>query len=256
MIQLWRSLERKLEERYNIRHPEWVQVNISRHGKIHVTLVASQKDITEEDIRYFIYGQIADYPEDDYKVGFIRIYPCAEAGRLEIKKQKRNETGIYTWNDGLRAALEAELDLDMILIDTRAGFNQWGSLSLLSLSDQVIFVAYPNRENVEGLNIAFEIMQNINMKRYAVAMSKVVASEDGVKKARELFEELDIGQESMIPLYYRQEAALSGHYPMEGMDASLAYQELSNYILDNETLLRNQEFLANGMKNYFDKNYW
>ena len=52
----------------------------------------------------------------------------------------------------------------------------------LTLSNQVIFIAYPNNENVEGLNMALQLMQNIGKKRYAVAMSKVVASEEGVKR--------------------------------------------------------------------------
>jgi cellulose biosynthesis protein BcsQ len=90
--------------------------------------------------------------------------------------------------------VQKELNVDIILIDTRAGFNQWESFSLLTLSNQVIFIAYPNNENIEGLNMAMQLMQNIGKKRYAVAMSKVVASEEGVKRARNLFEELNVAQ--------------------------------------------------------------
>ena len=43
--------------------------------------------------------------------------------------------------------------------------------------------------------MALQLMQNIGKKRYAVAMSKVVASEEGVKKTRSLFEGLNVAQE-------------------------------------------------------------
>lgn len=146
------------------------------------------------------------------------------------------------------AYVKKELNVDIILIDTRAGFNQWGSLSLLTLSNQVIFIAYPNNENIEGLNMALQLMQNIGKKRYAVAMSKVVASEEGVAKARSLFQKLNVAQEDLIPVYYKQEVALSNRYPIESEDILGAYKELSDYILNNEKIERNKKLLRHGMK--------
>ena len=146
------------------------------------------------------------------------------------------------------AYVQKELNVDIILIDTRAGFNQWGSLSLLTLSNQVIFIAYPNNENVEGLNMALQLMQNIGKKRYAVAMSKVVASEEGVKKTRSLFEGLNVAQEDLILVYYKQEIALSNRYPIDSVDILVSYKELSDYILNNEKIERNKKLLMNGMK--------
>ena len=146
------------------------------------------------------------------------------------------------------AYVQKELNVDIILIDTRAGFNKWGSLSLLTLSNQVIFIAYPNNENVEGLNMALQLMQNIGKKRYAVAMSKVVASEEGVKKTRSLFEGLNVAQEDLIPVYYKQEIALSNRYPIDSVDILVSYKELSDYILNNEKIERNKKLLMNGMK--------
>lgn len=142
------------------------------------------------------------------------------------------------------AYVQKELNVDIILIDTRAGFNQWGSLSLLTLSNQVIFIAYPNNENVEGLNMALQLMQNIGKKRYAVAMSKVVASEEGVKKTRSLFEGLNVAQEDLIPVYYKQEIALSNRYPIDSVDILVSYKELSDYILNNEKIERNKKLLS------------
>lgn len=146
------------------------------------------------------------------------------------------------------AYMQEKLKVDIILIDTRAGFNQWGSLSLLALSNQVIFVAYPNNENIEGLNMALQLMQNIGKKRYAVAMSKVVASEEGVAKAKDLFKKLNVTQDELIPVYYKQEVALSNSYPIENNDILDAYKELSDYILNNEKIERNKKILQHGMK--------
>ena len=140
------------------------------------------------------------------------------------------------------------LNVDTIMIDTRAGFNKWGSLSLLSLSDQVIFIAYANSENIEGLNTAFELLHNAGKKRYAVAMSKVVSSKEGLAKAKALFSDLNIPQEQLIPIFYKEEIALSHQYPIVSQNVLEAYFKLSRYILDNDRISRNRVYLANGMK--------
>lgn len=96
--------------------------------------------------------------------------------------------------------------------------------------------------------MALQLMQNIGKKRYAVAMSKVVASEEGVKKTRSLFEGLNVAQEDLIPVYYKQEIALSNRYPIDSVDILVSYKELSDYILNNEKIERNKKLLMNGMK--------
>jgi len=78
-----------------------------------------------------------------------------------------------------------------------------------------------------------QLMQNIGKKRYAVAMSKVVASEEGVKKTRSLFEGLNVAQEDLIPVYYKQEIKLL----MNGMKE----QMLGQMFIEKQRLVR---FLA------------
>lgn len=138
--------------------------------------------------------------------------------------------------------------IDVMLIDTRAGFNPWGSLSLLSLSNQIIFVAYPNEENIEGLNVALQVLQNVGKKHYAVAMSKIVATEEGANKAKRLFEKLNVNQEELIPIYYSEEIAISNKYPITSENTVRAYKKISDYILDNERIEQNKAFLSNGIK--------
>jgi MinD-like ATPase involved in chromosome partitioning or flagellar assembly len=48
-------------------------------------------------------------------------------------------------------ALASRLKFNTVFIDTRTGINQWGAFPLLGFADQIVLVAYPNEENVEGL---------------------------------------------------------------------------------------------------------
>lgn len=166
-----------------------------------------------------------------------------EIGRLQTERIQEKDVFPKLFSE-----IKEKLAIDYIFVDTRAGFNPWGSLSLLSLSTQVIFVAYPNAENIEGLNIAFEMMDKIGKSRYAVAMSKVVASEEGKKKAAGLFDSLHITQEQAIDIYYKETIALSSVYPVTGEDAIEAYSQLSDYIIDNKKIEINRQYLANGKK--------
>lgn len=388
MRRLWSLLQEKIENTYGIFEPEWVRVEVSRKGKIHVTIVSDQK-LLKEDIRSLIQEELNQQSEE-YRVGFINIYTTQMATELNIEKTTKNRR-IFSWADGLNAdaqvddrntnlniisfysykggvgrtialiqtaynlakagkrvllldldieapslhalfadkvndeingvhygmveylyrtvvqkrtdvllsniycplqlsdiegamflipalktmnkdyiyqigrlqteqihdkdifnklfeEIERELPVDIILIDTRAGFNPWGSLSLFSLSHQIIFVAYPNAENVEGLNIAFEMLKNMGKKRYVVAMSKVVASDEGKTKALMLFEKLNISQDCMIPIYYQEAIALNNGYPITTEEVTGAYRALSNYILDSERIVINRQYLANGKK--------
>lgn len=301
MGRIWEELERKIQEAYQLTDPEWVQVDVSKRGKIHVTLV-SDSDVKKADLRKLIQEEL-EQRQESYQIGFLDIYSVKRAEEFHIEKQRKRED-YFSWADALHADGEIQektsdlqvisfysykggvgrtialietaynlvlegkrvllLDLDIeapslhnifskkvndeingvkygiieylykkvvqksedvelhdifcslqlenvagemfvipalkkmnkeyiyqierlqtqqiqekdvfsevfdfvqkalgvdtILIDTRAGFNQWGSLSLLTLSNQVIFVAYPNAENIEGLNVALELMRNI-----------------------------------------------------------------------------------------------
>lgn len=389
MVKLWMRLEEKLKNTYDIKEPEWVQVDVTKSDKIHV-LIVSDKKIEKEEVKNVILESI-DEEAENYTIGFIDIYSIDMAEEYNLSKKPRNY-GLKSWSDGLNAnakiieehtdynvvsfysykggvgrtiamiqtaynlvkegkkvllldldieapslhnifsevvndefagvqygvieylyqrivqgkndisidgnmfctiqledvagllylmpalkkmdkkyvyqigrlqtekiqdnnifreifdKIRQKLEIDYILIDTRAGFNQWGSLSLLTLSNQVIFLAYPNNENVEGLNIAFEMMDNIGKSKYAVAMSKVVASDDGKNKSYDLFDKLNISQDSIISIYYNQKIALSNRYPIPDKDVVDSYKELSDYILDNERIVFNRKYLDKGKK--------
>ena len=388
MRAIWEELEEKIQKKYHLTEPEWVQVDVSSRGKIHVTAV-TDGNVSKAELRGIVEAAIAETGES-YQVGFIDAYSVEKAKELGVEKQVK-VGGYSSWADALYASeeeteydhdlqiisfysykggvgrtialietaynlakqgkrvllidldieapslhkifadqvndelkgasygmieylyrkvvqgradaavdniycsLELEnvpgemflipalkrmdkeyiyqigrlqarkiqeqdlfteifaymrrmFDIDVIMIDTRAGFNQWGSLSLLALSNQVIFVAYPNEENIEGLRAALEMVENVGTRRYVVAMSKVVASAQGEERAKDLFAQLAVGQKEWIPLYYREEIALSDRYPLVAENILSAYQELSDYILNNEKIERNRKFLADGEK--------
>ena len=393
MEKLWIRLEEKIQRKYKLREPEWVQVHITRNRKIHVTIVSDQP-IDKKDIKELIQTELCEEKEE-FLCGFINIYTLDRAERLDITKMERsNGTVAYTWAGGLASEtkksiepsdvniisfysykggvgrtiamiqtaynlvkggkrvlmldldIEApslhklfassvnddvagvrygiveylyrsvvqkqneilledifcpialdevpgtmylipalkemneryiyeigrlqteqvkdreifatilkqirdELDIDFILIDTRAGFNPWGALSLLALSTQVIFVAYPNMENIEGLQYAIKMMDNLGEDRYAVAMSKVVGTPRGLEKAKKLFSQLSLKQDSIIPILYKEEIALSNSYPIRAEEIVDAYRELSGYILDNERIALNKKYLNTVDKEQF-----
>ena len=206
--------------------------------------VQKQEDISVDQI--FCPLELQNIPGEIYLIPALKkmnkeyIYQIERLQTLQLQEQD-------TFNE-IFHFVKTVLNVDTIMIDTRAGFNKWGSLSLLTLSDQVIFIAYANSENIEGLNTAFKLLHNVGKKRYAVAMSKVVPSEEGVSKAEALFSALNIPQNQLIPIFYKEEIALNSQYPITAQNVLEAYHELSEYILDNDRISRNRAYLANGMK--------
>ncbi len=389
MVRIWEKLEQKIKQEYELAEGEWVQVDVSKRGKIHVTLV-TDLDVTKENLKNLLEKEIEPYSQK-YQIGFLDIYSVKQSVEFHLTKQSK-KSGYCSWsdavspgsqnsveqNEGLQvisfysykggvgrtialletaylmaaagrrilildldieapslhnifceqihdkesgvnggiiqymyetvvqkreslsleeifcplnlkdisgeiflipavkkidseyiyqigqiqtqqiqeqdifgkifANLADRLRLDAVLIDTRAGFNPWGSLSLLALSNQVIFLAYPNTENMEGLNTAFELVKNAGNMRYAVAVSQIVASDEGKIKADRLFQSLKIDQEQPITIYYNQSIALSNMYPVTTDGVLGEYKELADYLLDNERMLRNQKLLADGKK--------
>ena len=50
MGKIWEDLEQAIQKKYQLRENEWVQVSVSKRGKVHVTIV-SDSDIKSADIR-------------------------------------------------------------------------------------------------------------------------------------------------------------------------------------------------------------
>lgn len=107
MEKLWASLERKIEERFQIADPEWVQVEISKNSKIHVTIVADHR-IEKDDVRNLIQKEMKEQREV-YTIGFVDIYSLDEAEELAVIRSQ-NVGKVCTWADGLNVDEQEEPD--------------------------------------------------------------------------------------------------------------------------------------------------
>lgn len=165
--------------------------------------------------------------------------------RLDMLKEKR----IYENKLIQKLIKEAEelYDVDYTLIDSRTGINRWGALSLIDIADEVILFAYPNRENIEGLKLIIELIEDC--KKLTIALSRIDQSPQGSKIAKELFQELGLNQE-YIPIYYESGIALAEKYPIE--EHLKPYEAISNFILEEENNMMTLEYIKNNKENVED----
>ncbi len=133
--------------------------------------------------------------------------------------------------------LATSLSVDIVLIDSRTGINDWGALSLLGFADQSILMAYPNAENMEGLQLITSLMDNAQKDNYVLALSKVISTEEGVQRANTLFAQLNQKQENHIIIPYREEIALSDYILSE--DSLNDYAALADFILVDDEVKAN-----------------
>ncbi|EOU2019367.1 ParA family protein, partial [Clostridium perfringens] len=110
---------------------------------------------------------------------------------LELLKEKRIYENEYI--SEFIEELEKQYNVDYVLIDSRTGLNNWGALSISNISDELFLCAYPNKENVRGINMISELIND--NKKYNVIFSRIDNSDEGEKKAKELFDQLKINQD-------------------------------------------------------------
>ena len=139
-------------------------------------------------------------------------------------------------------ALASRLKFNTVFIDTRTGINQWGAFPLLGFADQIVLVAYPNEENVEGLTNIIELMQKVGLDNYVVAMSKFEDDGKGINIAKEYFDKLKDIKQEFLGIGYMSSADMIGKYPF--LDNLEPYKALSDYISESEIVKFNVKFLS------------
>ncbi len=154
--------------------------------------------------------------------------------------------------EDLLGNLEKDLNVDTVLIDSRTGINQWGAFSLLGFSDQIVFVTYPNEENIEGVNQVIKLMDEAGLENYVVAMSKIVTSADGQKYSDSLFEKLNVNQMMPINIPYNSAIAMTDAFPAK--DITEPYKELSDFIIENDNIDFNISYLNRADRQHLTKN--
>lgn len=174
--------------------------------------------------------------------GDIYVIPAGKNNISYVKKlEKLKEKRIYENKSIQNIIRETENihNIDYTFVDSRTGINNWGALSLIDISDEVMLFAYPNRENIEGIKLILDIIKNY--KNPTIVLSRIDPSKEGKKIAKKLFKELDINQE-YIPVYYDSTIALAQKYPIEY--ATKHYEDISNFLLEGEKNKNYKDFIS------------
>jgi hypothetical protein len=99
------------------------------------------------------------------------------------------------WSLFLREINE-QLQPDVILVDSRAGFSKWGAFSLLRAADQVIMFLYPDEQNKRGIQLLLEAL--IGTIPLQLVFSPVPLDDAGMRKVKEYWWALKSGLDSVI----------------------------------------------------------
>lgn len=120
-------------------------------------------------------GDIAHDVSPDGVAGTIHLVPSSvQPG--EISRVLRDGYDAQRLVEGLRGLVD-ELDLDTLLIDTHPGLGEETLLALV-ISDTVLMVLRPDRQDYEGTGVVVEVADGIGVPRRALVVNKVPASLD------------------------------------------------------------------------------
>lgn len=182
--------------------------------------------------------------------GDIYIVPTGSINKkyvkmLEALKEKRISENKYI--EELIDELYKNYNIDYVLIDSRTGINNWGALAIGEIADEVMLFAYPNEENVKGINLILDMIQD--RKKCTVVFSRIADTDEGIRKAKELFNKIDIEQEFM-GIEYDSSIAVSSKYPIE--NKLNKFSCISDFILEDEINKANNKWI-NDNKETVDK---
>jgi len=96
----------------------------------------------------------------------------------EIARVLREGYDAQRMTEGFRRLVDL-LDLDVLLIDTHPGLNEETLLSLV-LSDSLLIVMRPDRQDYEGTGITARIARELQVPRVRIVVNKVPDSFDSV----------------------------------------------------------------------------
>jgi MinD-like ATPase involved in chromosome partitioning or flagellar assembly len=182
---------------------------------------------------------------DEALDGNIYVFPATKELSYEyIFKLTQLQSNIIFENkymEEIMDSLEKSLKFDTVFIDSRTGINQWGAFSLLGLADQTMLIASPNEENIEGLSSIIDLMKRAGLDNYVVAMSKIETDARGISLAKHYFDKLKSDGQEFIGIGYNPAIATIERYPFA--DILEPYKVLSDYIIENQIVNFNEEFL-------------
>ncbi len=174
-------------------------------------------------------GEVYIVPAGDINKKYVKM--------LEALNEKRISENKYIEN--LINELNNKYGIEYVLIDSRTGINNWGALSIGEIADEVMLFAYPNRENVQGINLILDMIEE--RKKCTVVFSKIDGTEEGRSKAKQFFDEINIEQE-FIGIEYDSDIAVTSKYTLENkLDK---FSCISNVILEDEVTKSNVQWIS------------
>lgn len=199
----------------------------------------TSSDHTEKQIKLTdIFSQIKF---DETLEGNVFVVPAGQLSSEYVFKLKQLQPQMISRKDYMnKLFLEFEdmLNVDIILVDSRTGLNEWGAFSLFDIADEMVFFAYPNQENVRGLGLIMDLVETSGCKNITMVFSRV--DPDGEKYARDLFSILNLKQE-FLSILYNPRIAVAKNYPI--IDALGEYQELADFLNEDELVKINSRYL-------------
>jgi len=164
--------------------------------------------------------------------GEIFLIPAGKIKREYVKKlESLKEKRIYE-NQYIQEIIneaKEKFNINYTFIDSRTGINNWGALSLIDISNEVMLFAYPNKENIAGIKLIKELIGD--HKRTTVVLSRIDASDEGTKTAENLFKELNLEQE-YISILYNPAIATANELPSRSIIEP--YNVICKFILEEE----------------------
>lgn len=185
----------------------------------------------------------------------------------DLRPDKVNAQGEDLWSIFYREINE-QLHPDVILVDSRTGFNEWGAFSLLRAADKAIIFLYPNEQNKQGIDLLMQALSG-RLPTYFVFSPVPLFGGVGQELVKRQWETLQTGYQEQnndeqgnkeresnderiadpIIIPYTTAIALADTYPVSELEG--LYIPIAN-IIDEETTI---SYLSNILSNSSGRKY-
>jgi MinD-like ATPase involved in chromosome partitioning or flagellar assembly len=152
----------------------------------------------------------------------------------EIARILREGYDAQQLTEGVRQLVDA-LDLDVLLIDTHPGLNEETLLSLV-LSDSLLIVMRPDRQDYEGTGITARVAQELQVPRIRILVNKVPDNLDPDEVAARVTEAYGCPVAAVLPhsdelMKLASEGIFVARYPDHPI--SRMYERIAASLLDD-----------------------
>jgi len=152
----------------------------------------------------------------------------------EIARILREGYDAQRLTEGIRQLVES-LSLDVLLIDTHPGLNEETLLSLV-LSDGLLIVMRPDRQDYEGTGITARVAQELQVPRVLIVMNKVPDNLDRAAVAARVEEAYGCPVAAVLPhsddlMKLASEGVFVARYPDHELTA--LYETVASSLLPN-----------------------